>query len=674
MPETAQLAREPVPAPGTVPGEHLTREVGIMAGRLARLVEQLPAGLHGHQRDFLWGLYRAVAGDRPPSSWSGGARERLAARPDPLGRLADALGLSPVEADLLVLAGLADEHEGMAAVLRLLHPNGEPRPTVGLAARLLCEQPGERPLLRAALLGGPAAVSGALLVDPGGPFFERSLRLAEGLWAVLQGHDVWPAALRRRTEPVALAGLEAWLDAPATRRARAALASRLPSTVLVTADDEEAALARGGALVAAAGVAAVRAAPAEPTGELARLLGVHALARGAVPVAAVPAAEEPAARHADGFHDHPGPVVLCARTGEVAVRGPRPLLHVPTERLAPADRRRMWAATLPGPPQLAALLAARHAVEPAAAAEVAADVRGIELLDGRRAGLEDVSASVRSRAGLALPAGVGLLRPAASWAQLVLFPAQLAQLREAVDRLVHQATVLDDWGFLRDRPGAHGVRMLLAGPPGTGKTLASEVLAGELGVELLTVDISRVVSKWIGETEKNLAAVFDAAERAQAALLFDEADALFGKRTEVTDAHDRYANLETAYLLARLERFEGLAILATNLRQNIDPAFTRRLEFVVDFDEPGPVEREALWRCHLPARAPLAGDVDLAELAALYAVVGAVIRNAAVAAGFLAAADGGPITRAHLVHALRREYDKTGRSFPGVPAPTATRL
>jgi SpoVK/Ycf46/Vps4 family AAA+-type ATPase len=176
-----------------------------------------------------------------------------------------------------------------------------------------------------------------------------------------------------------------------------------------------------------------------------------------------------------------------------------------------------------------------------------------------------------------------------------------------------------------------------------------------------------VVSKWIGETEKNLAAVFDAAERAQAALFFDEADALFGKRTEVSDAHDRYANLETAYLLARLERFEGLAILATNLRQNIDPAFTRRLEFVVEFDEPGPAEREALWRCHLPALAPLAAEVDLSELAALYPVVGAVIRNAAVAAGFLAAAEGTPITGPHLIHAIRREYDKTGRPFPGVP-------
>jgi SpoVK/Ycf46/Vps4 family AAA+-type ATPase len=228
--------------------------------------------------------------------------------------------------------------------------------------------------------------------------------------------------------------------------------------------------------------------------------------------------------------------------------------------------------------------------------------------------------------------------------------------------------VLDDWGFLQGRPGARGVRMLCSGPPGTGKTLSAEVMAHELGVDLLMVDISRVVSKWIGETEKNLAEVFDTAERAECVLFFDEADALFGRRTDVSDAHDRYANLETAYLLARLERFEGLAILSTNLRQNVDPAFIRRLEFVVDFDEPGRAEREALWRCHLPPEAPLAPDVDLLELVGLYPIVGALIRNAAVAAGFLAAAEGGPITRSHLVRAVRREYEKSGRAFPGVPA------
>jgi SpoVK/Ycf46/Vps4 family AAA+-type ATPase len=233
---------------------------------------------------------------------------------------------------------------------------------------------------------------------------------------------------------------------------------------------------------------------------------------------------------------------------------------------------------------------------------------------------------------------------------------------------VHQGKVLDEWGFLAHRSGARGVRMLFAGPPGTGKSLSAEVLASALGVDLLVVDISRVVSKWIGETEKNLSAVFDAAERAQAVLLFDEADALFGRRTEVSDAHDRYANLETAYLLARLERFDGLAVLSTNLRENVDPAFLRRLEFVLDFEEPSATEREALWRGHIPPGAPLAPEVDVRELAAIYPVVGGLIRNASVAAGFLAAAEGSAITRRHLVRAIQREYEKAGRTFPGAPA------
>ena len=271
-----------------------------------------------------------------------------------------------------------------------------------------------------------------------------------------------------------------------------------------------------------------------------------------------------------------------------------------------------------------------------------------------------------------LPRGVRLVHPEACWQQLVLSPDRTLLLRESLDRLMHQGRVLEEWGFLERRPGARGVRMLFAGPPGTGKTLAAEVLAKTIGVDLLVVDISRLVSKWIGETEKNLSDVFDAAERSHAVRLFDEADALFGKRTDVSDAHDRYANLETAYLLARLERFDGLAILSTNLRNNIDSAFIRRLEFVVDFDEPSFEERTEIWRCHLPAAAPLASDVEITELASLYPIVGGLIRNASVAAGFTASAADSVITRTDLIRAIRREYEKSGRAFPGAPAGTLT--
>ena len=167
----------------------------------------------------------------------------------------------------------------------------------------------------------------------------------------------------------------------------------------------------------------------------------------------------------------------------------------------------------------------------------------------------------------------------------------------------------------------HGARLLLTGPPGTGKSLAARAVATAAGTDLLVVDVSRIVSKWLGETEKNLAAAFDAAERTQAVLMLDEADALFGTRTEISDAHDRYANLETAYLLARLDRFEGLAILTTNLRANIDPAFLRRIDYVVEFPLPDLADRIRLWRRHLPAPA-LAADVDIDALAGLYPVPG----------------------------------------------------
>jgi len=182
------------------------------------------------------------------------------------------------------------------------------------------------------------------------------------------------------------------------------------------------------------------------------------------------------------------------------------------------------------------------------------------------------------------------------------------------------------------------------------------------------VDLSSLVSKWLGETEKNLAAVFDVAERSRALLLFDEADALFGKRTDTQDAQDRYANLETAYLLQRLERYEGVAVLTTNLRSQLDNAFSRRFEFIVEFPEPDARVRTALWRLHLPEQAPLAPDVDLAELADWYALSGAQIKNAALAGAFLAASSGQVIHQRHFLWAIEREFDKAGRAHPGYPA------
>jgi SpoVK/Ycf46/Vps4 family AAA+-type ATPase len=212
---------------------------------------------------------------------------------------------------------------------------------------------------------------------------------------------------------------------------------------------------------------------------------------------------------------------------------------------------------------------------------------------------------------------------------------------------------------------------LFSGPPGTGKTLAAEVLAGELGLDLYAIDLSQVVSKFIGETEKNLARVFDAAESSNAVLFFDEADALFGARSEVRDAHDRYANIEVGYLLQRMETYSGLAVLATNLQRNIDDAFLRRMRFVIAFPLPDEDCRRRIWETTWPDDAPAAG-LDWTDLAARFDVSGATIRDAAVSAAFLAAADGRVATMTHVEEAMRREYTKLGRVPPELSRPMAS--
>ncbi|MDX6411648.1 MAG: hypothetical protein QOE91_1164, partial [Gaiellaceae bacterium] len=493
-----------------------------MAARLADLVGSLGADDEPSIERFLRGMADATDG--------------VAAAPSPLEGIAAALRLTPVEVDLIVLAGLPEEHEGYAAALRVLSPTQEPFATCGLAAQLVCPGAGERVRLRRLLECGAAVSSGALSVDTGGPFFERALRVGERLWSALHQIDVWPAAVRRSTDAWALDGLEEWLESVPARRAAAAIARRAAVTIVVSADSERAALARGAAVVASAGATPVPLDADAWTQGLLRLVCVHSLARDCVPVLAMPRADGPERSSTPDPGDHPGPVVLCARPGGVAPHGTRPVLSVPVEPLSPRALRRLWSVALPELGADASRLAARHPVEPAEAAEIAADVRALSASPVSAA---DVAGSIRVRAGLTLGAGMKLVRPTATWEQLVLPPDRVAQLREALDRLHHQDVVLDEWGFLAGRRGARGVRILFAGPPGTGKTLSAEVLAAELGVDLLVVDISRVVSKWIGETEKNLAEVFDAAERAQAVLFFDEADALFGRRTEISDAHDR---------------------------------------------------------------------------------------------------------------------------------------
>ncbi|MEZ5628226.1 MAG: ATP-binding protein [Rhodocyclaceae bacterium] len=258
--------------------------------------------------------------------------------------------------------------------------------------------------------------------------------------------------------------------------------------------------------------------------------------------------------------------------------------------------------------------------------------------------------------GTALSELAQAIEPRASWDDLILPDAQRRSLQQLAVHARHRITVHHDWGFAGKSARGLGIATLFSGDSGTGKTLAAEVLAGELGLALYRIDLSAVISKYIGETEKNLRKVFDAAEDIGALLLFDEADALFGKRSEVKDSHDRYANIEVSYLLQRMEAYRGLAILTTNHKTALDTAFSRRLRFVVHFPYPDAVQREAIWRSIFPAATPL-GELDYAKLARLNAT-GGNIRNIALSAAFLAAEAGTPVSMAHLLRAAHLEAAK----------------
>ncbi len=253
------------------------------------------------------------------------------------------------------------------------------------------------------------------------------------------------------------------------------------------------------------------------------------------------------------------------------------------------------------------------------------------------------------------------LDPAFGWDDLVLPARQREVLSSISGYLRHRDLVLSEWGYERAVARDQGMKVLFAGESGTGKTMAGQVLARDLGLELFRIDLATIVSKYIGETEKNLDRIFDAADGSNAILFFDEADALFGKRSEVRDSHDRYANLEVAYLLQKMESYAGAVILATNFRQNMDEAFLRRLDFVIDFPFPEADDRERIWRLLLPDAAPIADDVDVEFLAGQFKLSGGGIRNASLAAAFLAADDGGSIGMRHLVRAVALEYGKLGR-------------
>ncbi|MHC5258246.1 ATP-binding protein [Streptomyces sp. UC4497] len=357
----------------------------------------------------------------------------------------------------------------------------------------------------------------------------------------------------------------------------------------------------------------------------------------------------------------PGPIVLTGTKpweslGDVRPGVPAVALPVP----GPALRRVCWLRALDRAgaaldDEELDLLAERFRLTPGQI-EAATD-----LASGEDApSYENLAAEARRRTGHELATMAVRIEPRRAWSELVLPPDRLGQLREVCVRAAHRGLVYEDWGFAGKCRGT-GLNVLFHGPSGTGKTMAAEVVAGELGFDLYAIDLAQVVSKYVGETEKNLDRVFSLAERTDGVLFFDEADALYGRRSEVRDAHDRYANIETGYLLQKMEQHAGITILATNLRQHLDEAFTRRLDVIVEFPLPDEEQRRRLWEVVFPAEAPLGDDVDLGLLARDIRLPGGGIQNIALAAAFYAAANGQVIDMAHLDQASVREHRKHGR-------------
>ena len=308
------------------------------------------------------------------------------------------------------------------------------------------------------------------------------------------------------------------------------------------------------------------------------------------------------------------------------------------------DQRELWQRFL-GPGSEAAMLASHFRFEPPDIESIAADLGQGSWQDACRVYAQTELVGLADR-----------VEPFARWEDLVLPDPALDTLHDIANQVWHGGQVYEDWGMGHASPRGLGVSALFTGDSGTGKTLAAEVLASELNLDLYRIDLAGVVSKYIGETEKNLKQVFDAAEASGAVLLFDEADAIFGQRSEVRDSHDRYANLEISYLLTRMDTYRGLAILTTNMRAALDRAFLRRIKFVVSFPFPDAAARARIWQLMFPPEVPVA-DLDWQRLAQLQ-IAGGNIRTVALGAAFLAAASGERVAMTHMLAAARREYIK----------------
>ena len=331
------------------------------------------------------------------------------------------------------------------------------------------------------------------------------------------------------------------------------------------------------------------------------------------------------------------------------------------------ERLELWTRALPPPlasPSEIETVASRYAFSGGTitrAARRAASTARLREPDAPQVSLDDLGDAARLMFSHRLGAMAQRIPTGFAWSDLVLPKDTMDALQEVVRFGRHRAFLLEEWGFAAKLPYGRGLSAILAGPPGTGKTMVAQLIARDLGYDLYRIDLSQVVNKYIGETEKNLAKIFDEAESSHAVLFFDEADSLFAKRTEVKSSNDRYANLEVNYLLQRMETYDGVTLLATNLEQGLDEAFKRRVRFSVQFELPEEEERLALWRSMFPPKVPLAPDIDWEMIAKRFEMAGGYIKKAALRAALIAAETRRAITTADLLEAARLEYREMGR-------------
>jgi hypothetical protein len=590
--------------------------------------------------------------------------------PHAAGALADVtaeLGLGPLDGALLAVCAAPELDARYGRLLAYLHDDVTRRlPTPRLAARLLAQGDlSEGAVLACFDEAAPLRRSGAVRLvddDPLLPLADRPIKLDPLLAARLLGTDltVPGSAPRARRVPVPAHDPGRPRSAAALRGARAA-ESGLPLVAVGPDAAELLAWALGRAVL----LVDARDAATDDSCASAR---ARAALEGAELVLELPSAPAPEDRQrVRAALDLLGePPLLCARrrsdvdalddVGPLVVDVPQPSL---------AERRELWLALAVGDGGAVEEVAARFRLSlgqidhAARLAKASAAARG-----DAHPSPEDLVRGAREASRTRLGALATLLEGGREWDELVVPDGQRQQLRSISAYLRHRDRVLSQWGY-DAVAGSQGMKVLFAGESGTGKTMAAQVIATDLGLDVFRVDLATVVSKYIGETERNLDRIFEAAEGSNAILFFDEADALFGKRSEVKDAHDRYANIEVAYLLQRMESYPGAVVLATNYRRNIDEAFLRRLDFAIDFPFPETVDRARIWTRVLPDAAPVARDVDVDALAARFELAGGSIRNCSLSAAFMAADDGGTIAMRHLVSAAAAEYRKIGRLAAG---------